>query len=62
MAQLGVDRSQVLDLFDGVYNRAAALNPNKSQAQALQNEMNSNYSTYREAIEAAYAARERSGD
>jgi serine/threonine-protein kinase len=62
MAQLGVDKSQVLNLFDSVYNRAMALNPNKSQAQALQNEMRTNYSTYREAIEAAYAARERSGD
>ena len=62
MAQLSVSETQVLDLFDDIYNRAMALNPNKSQAQALQNEMRNNFSTYREAIEASYTARERSGD
>ena len=62
MAQLGVSQTQVLDLFDDVYNRAMALNPNKSQAQALKSEMKTNYSLYREAIVAAYTARERSGE
>ena len=62
MAQLGVSETQVLTLFDDVYNRAMALNPNKSQAQALQNEMRSNYSVYRAAIEAAYTTQKRSGE
>lgn len=62
MAQLGVSETQVLNLFDDVYNRAMALNPNKSQAQALQNEMRSNYSVYRAAIETAYTTQERSGE
>lgn len=62
MAQLSVSETQVLNLFDDVYNRAMALNPNKSQAQALQNEMRSNYSVYRAAIETAYTTQERSGE
>lgn len=62
MAQLGVSEIQVLNLFDDVYNRAMALNPNKSQAQALQNEMRSNYSVYRATIETAYTTQERSGE
>ena len=60
MAQLGVSSTQVLNLFDDVYRRADALNPNKSQAQALQKEMRDNYSTYREAIVTAYTSQERS--
>jgi hypothetical protein len=62
MSQLGVSEIQVLNLFDDVYNRAMALNPNKSQAQALQNEMRSNYSVYRAAIETAYTTQERSDE
>lgn len=62
MAQLSVSETQVLNLFDDVYRRAMALNPNKSQAQALRSEMDTNYSGYRTAIETAYTMQERSGE
>lgn len=62
MAQLGVSKTQVLNLFDDVYKRAMALNPNKSQAQTLQSEMASNYGSCRESIETAYTTQERSGE
>lgn len=62
MAQLGVSKTEALELFDDVYNRAMALNPNKTQAQTLQNKMRTSYSECRKAIESAFTAQERNGE
>ncbi|MBQ3356047.1 MAG: serine/threonine protein kinase [Oscillospiraceae bacterium] len=61
MAQQGISQTQVLSLFDNVYQRAMALSPNKEQAKALQNRMRENYENDREMIETAFTTQERSG-
>ncbi|MBQ6574809.1 MAG: serine/threonine protein kinase [Lachnospiraceae bacterium] len=60
MAQLNVSSSDVLELFDDVYKKAAALTPNKTQAQEMQLEMTSHYKEYRASIENTFTAKERS--
>lgn len=59
MAQLGVNETDVLNLFDDVYRRSMDLNPNKLQARELKSEIASSYNTCREAITSAFTAQER---
>ncbi|SEQ33747.1 serine/threonine protein kinase [Lachnospiraceae bacterium NE2001] len=54
MAQVGVEKDRVIDLFDQVYESAEALTVQKEQSKKLQEEMSSNYTDYRKAMERAY--------
>lgn len=54
MAQVGVEQDRVLGLFDKVYESAEALTVQKEQSKKLQEEMSTNYTYYRKAIERAY--------
>lgn len=54
MAQVGVEKDRVLELFDQVYESAEALTVQKEQSKKLQEEMSSNYTDYRKAVERAY--------
>lgn len=54
LASVNMDEQTVLSLFDGVYNKAMALNVNKAQAKEKQKEIRDHYEDYREAIERAY--------
>ena len=54
LASVNMDEQTVLSLFDGVYNKAMALNVNKAQAMEKQKEIRDHYEDYREAIERAY--------
>ena len=54
MAQVGVEKDRVIDLFDQVYESAEALTVQKEQSKKLQEEMSSNYTDYRKAVERAY--------
>lgn len=60
MVSVNVDEATVLDLLDTVYNSAKSLSVQKDQSKKLQQEIVDNYKTYREAIERAYDAAERS--
>lgn len=60
MASLKVDEGTVLDLLDTVYENASSLSVQKEQSKKLQQEILDKYATYREAIERAYDATERS--
>ncbi len=60
MVSVDVDEATVLDLLDTVYNSAKSLSVQKDQSKKLQQEIVDNYETYREAIERAYDAAERS--
>jgi len=60
MPSVNVDEETVLTLFDTVYSRAKALTVQKNQSKKLQQEIVENYAKYREAIERAYDATERS--
>lgn len=60
MVSVNVDEATVLDLLDTVYNSARSLSVQKDQSKKLQQEIVDNYETYREAIERAYDAAERS--
>lgn len=60
MVSVNVDEATVLDLLDTVYNSAKSLSVQKDQSKKLQQEIVDNYETYREAIERAYDAAERS--
>ena len=60
MVSVNVDEATVLDLLDTVYNSAKSLSVQKDQSKKLQQEIVDNYQTYREAIERAYDAAERS--
>lgn len=60
MVSVNVDEATVLDLLDAVYNSAKSLSVQKDQSKKLQQEIVDNYETYREAIERAYDAAERS--
>lgn len=50
MAQANVQQDDILTLFDNVSKNAASLTVNKEQSKKLQNEINTNYENYREAI------------
>lgn len=54
LVQVDFDEATVLELFDDVYNSAAALTVRKDQAEKLKQEIVDNYAQYREAIERAY--------
>lgn len=60
MVSVNVDEATVLDLLETVYNSAKSLSVQKDQSKKLQQEIVDNYETYREAIERAYDAAERS--
>lgn len=60
MASVNVDEATVLELLDTVYNSAKLLSVQKDQSKKLQQEIVDNYEIYREAIERAYDAAERS--
>ena len=60
MVSVNVEEATVLDLLDKVYNSAKLLTVQKDQSKKLQQEILDNYETYREAIERAYDAAERS--
>lgn len=60
IVSVNVDEATVLDLLDTVYNSAKSLSVQKDQSKKLQQEIVDNYETYREAIERAYDAAERS--
>ena len=60
MASVSVDETLVLNLLDTVYDNAQSLVVQKDQSKKLQQEVVNNYKTYREAIERAYDAAERS--
>lgn len=60
MVSVNVDETEVLDLLDTVYNSAKSLSVQKDQSKKLQQEIVDNYETYRELIEQAYDAAERS--
>lgn len=60
MVSVNVDEATVLDLLDTVYNSAKSLSVQKDQSKKLQQEIVDNYETYREMIEQAYDAAERS--
>ena len=60
MVSVNVDEATVLGLLDTVYNSAKSLSVQKDQSKKLQQEIVDNYETYREAIERAYDAAERS--
>lgn len=60
MVSVNVDEATVLDLLDTVYNSAKSLSVQKDQSKKLQQEIVDNYETYREMIELAYDAAERS--
>lgn len=49
-----------IELIDTVYDSAKSLSVQKDQSKKLQQEVVDNYETYREAIERAYDAAERS--
>ena len=54
MAQVGVEKERVLELFDEVCESAEVLTVQKEQSKKLQEEMASKYDDYRKAIERAY--------
>lgn len=56
-----MERTEVLDLFDDVYQKATSLfvNKEKERLQDLQDEMKDNYENFRYKIELAYDAAER---
>lgn len=54
MVQVNVDKEEILELFDTVYNNAILLSVQKEQSKQLQDEMKKNYNTYRNSIERAY--------
>ena len=60
MVSVSVDETKVLGLLDTVYNSAKLLSVQKDQSKKLQQEIVDNYEAYREAIERAYDAAERS--
>ena len=60
MAAVNVDERAVLELMDRVYESAMKLPVQKNQSKKLQQEITDNYQAYREAIERAYDAAERS--
>lgn len=60
MVSVNVDEATVLNLLDTVYNSAKSLSVQKDQSKKLQQEIVDNYETYREMIEQAYDAAERS--
>ncbi len=60
MAMVNVDETAVLELMDLVVERARSLTVQKEQSKKLQQEMVDNYEIYRQAIERAYDAAERS--
>ena len=61
MASVQFAKESVLAMFDRVYESASAMNigANKVYAKALQEEMTTNYSAYRSAIERTYDTEER---
>lgn len=60
MAMVNVDETMVLGLMDLVVDRARSLTVQKDQSKKLQQEMLDHYEVYRQAIEQAYDAAERS--
>lgn len=60
MVSVNVDEATVFELLDTVYNSAKSLSVQKDQSKKLQQEIVDNYETYREMIELAYDAAERS--
>ena len=54
MVQVNVDKDEVLDLLDIVYNSAKALTVQKDQSKKLQEEIKNNYEIYRQAIVTTY--------
>lgn len=54
MCSVKVEQSEIMELFDKVYNRAKSLSVQKEQSQQQQQEMIDNYQRYREAIERTY--------
>ena len=54
MAQVNVDMSRVLDVYDEIYRRAGDLVVQKEQSRKLQDEILQNYVNYRAAIERAF--------
>ena len=60
MVSVNIDEATVLELLDTVYSSAKSLSVQKDQSKKLQQEIVDNYKTYREAIERAYDAAERS--
>lgn len=60
MASVNMDEDTVLALLDTVYHNAKSLTVQKDQSKKLQQEIVDNYDSYREAIQRAYEAGERS--
>lgn len=54
MAQVNVDKEQILDLYDSIYNRAKELTVQKEQSKKLQDEILGKYETYKQAIDRTY--------
>lgn len=54
MAQVNVDKEQILDLYDSIYDRVKELTVQKEQSKKLQNEILDKYETYKQAIDRAY--------
>lgn len=54
MAQVNVDKEQILDLYDSIYDRAKELTVQKEQSKKLQNEILDKYETYKQAIDRTY--------
>lgn len=55
MENVNVDKERILTLFETVYQRAATLTVQKDQSKILQEEINTYYETYKQAIERVYS-------
>lgn len=58
MAQVGVEKEVVLQLFENAYRNANDLNVQKEQSRVLQSEIIENYQAYKNGIERAYTNKE----
>ncbi len=54
MAQVNVDKQQILDMYDDLYESASGLTVQKEQSQKLQDEILDKYEEYKQAIERTY--------
>jgi len=54
MASVGIEKENVMELLDKVYNSTKKLSVQKEQSKKLQQEIMDNYSDYKEAVERVY--------
>lgn len=54
MAQVNVDKQQILDMYDELYTSASGLTVQKDQSKKLQDEILEKYEEYKQAIERSY--------